>query len=1288
MYTIILFQTKLIKFTYKINFNNTIFVCNYISFNYVKWLLKNKLVKLSNKFLRYIIMKKNKKLLLNTLLPIITPIPALVGSLYLISGNFNFNKLNSELEFKNSIRENSFNSYSPLGQFKDKYGYNNILNDEEDYTKYWCSENRDIDLSTDNYYELTYNSLQTIRYLKMNFINSRVSHYKVTLIDNNSNEETFYEYNGDEIAKNQDQNLFYGKDSRNKFERYHKFTNIKKIRIYFYRVKYYAQISFLKAYENLIHLDLYDKAKKIYDYKNYVVSSTFTNEIEEGLRKYISDLSNKVDSGYYQTQTINFPYFISKEEYNKIIDDLNKWDNKLDYYHKKLHNIATDKIKSLNYQTYDKYSSNSKNEYKNWLRNNILNLDKASKETYDKYVSQTNQDSIYNKERNILKENKNILFDFLTSKKNHWDNSEWWYFDNDNKKNYKNNLSQEYLTCKNLVNSTNYINETNANQIKEKINDLFDKIITNGEEIKNTFGSWSSIDYSDWCHEDSENEYKNYLKNIYSYLDNNQINKQQNKNYHEEIKNKYNKLIKNKDLLLNSLIELINDKDFYSPETYDKDNIKFKQLKNEIDLLNKISVNKRKEYELNINNQKNTLVWNQTKILEDINSKISSNKKKYYTDETYNEFYSNLNSIKEKVSKNKRIPRSLTNDYLNKIEEEKNKLIRYSQVLLDKIFNLREKVQNERWMYTLQSLTKYKDELDKKRIEIEGHHNWFVKGKEFSYEKEYSEENSLIDSYANLLEKDYKSILTHYINYEFDGIIEKSNWYEINSYQNYKNKVLEIKNKIISKTSLSENEFNDYLNQLKDAKSVLVSYKSVLTNLINEAKNFNLDKYTLESSNNFNNKINKLYSQINNLMNIDFEKLNNFKNIINQYKNELIKCVDELIKYINNKINLTDYQYYSPESENIYRNNLKELKNNFINNENLHNKFSYEDDIKKINDYEQNLFKLSDEILKLIQEKKNNHDLIYFTESSKNNYFNKLDEMTNLIKNNWKLITRNNKINYILKINKFYDVLITNGKFIKQTLNNSKNINDNIYTKKTYQEYLLKINEIDLEYLENNKYTKADIDKVNKKLNEAYKILKTYLWTIKNEVNNLKNQEYKQYYDEDLMLFLEKMNKLYNHLNKLKDEEFNKTNYQIEKEKLESIFNDLIKSKTYLSELNKQISNDIKMINNSNKYPSKLKDELIDKLKNILFNAKRKDESEFSKSDFQKSNTEIKNIKNNIENRYLEEQKSNNKSINNKLKEKRIYNSSAYTILFSSLIISTIILIWYFLSKKNKKEKK
>ena len=58
MYTIILFQGKSTKFIYKINFNNTIFVCNYILFNYVKWLLKNKLVKLNNKFLRYIYYEK------------------------------------------------------------------------------------------------------------------------------------------------------------------------------------------------------------------------------------------------------------------------------------------------------------------------------------------------------------------------------------------------------------------------------------------------------------------------------------------------------------------------------------------------------------------------------------------------------------------------------------------------------------------------------------------------------------------------------------------------------------------------------------------------------------------------------------------------------------------------------------------------------------------------------------------------------------------------------------------------------------------------------------------------------------------------------------------------------------------------------------------------------------------------------------------------------------------------------------------------------------------------------
>ena len=74
-------------------------------------------------------MKKNKKLLLNTLLPIITPIPALVGSFYLMSGNFNFNKLNSELEFKNS-KPSSFAKFSHSSSFEDLKLKVNIDNKE------------------------------------------------------------------------------------------------------------------------------------------------------------------------------------------------------------------------------------------------------------------------------------------------------------------------------------------------------------------------------------------------------------------------------------------------------------------------------------------------------------------------------------------------------------------------------------------------------------------------------------------------------------------------------------------------------------------------------------------------------------------------------------------------------------------------------------------------------------------------------------------------------------------------------------------------------------------------------------------------------------------------------------------------------------------------------------------------------------------------------------------------------------------------------------------------------
>ena|GEM_PF-2165916 len=57
-------------------------------------------------------MKKNKKLLLNTLLPIITPIPALVGSLYLISGNFNFKKIDNNLVFENLAKQNNVKKVS------------------------------------------------------------------------------------------------------------------------------------------------------------------------------------------------------------------------------------------------------------------------------------------------------------------------------------------------------------------------------------------------------------------------------------------------------------------------------------------------------------------------------------------------------------------------------------------------------------------------------------------------------------------------------------------------------------------------------------------------------------------------------------------------------------------------------------------------------------------------------------------------------------------------------------------------------------------------------------------------------------------------------------------------------------------------------------------------------------------------------------------------------------------------------------------------------------------------
>ena len=92
-------------------------------------------------------------------------------------------------------------------------------------------------------------------------------------------------------------------------------------------------------------------------------------------------------------------------------------------------------------------------------------------------------------------------------------------------------------------------------------------------------------------------------------------------------------------------------------------------------------------------------------------------------------------------------------------------------------------------------------------------------------------------------------------------------------------------------------------------------------------------------------------------------------------------------------------------------------------------------------------------------------------------------------------------------------------------------------------------------------------------------------------------------------------------------------------------------------------------------------------MKTKIIEIRKKSINDFILKDFNEVNTSIKKIKNDIELEYINQKKINEKNSFDLINTKNIYNYSAYSILFGTLLISTIILTVYFLIKKHKKIK-
>ena len=435
-----------------------------------------------------------------------------------------------------------------------------------------------------------------------------------------------------------------------------------------------------------------------------------------------------------------------------------------------------------------------------------------------------------------------------------------------------------------------------------------------------------------------------------------------------------------------------------------------------------------------------------------------------------------------------------------------------------------------------------------------------------------------------------------------------------------------------------------------------------------------------------NDNIEKLQLEYQNVEKIDLKTLQNIRNTINSYKKNLLKRIStELIDYINNKIEKLETKYYSNNSEQKYKASLNELITKIKSNSDQYTKITYEQNIKYINSFENILEKLSDEILEYIEEKSNYSELIYYSEISVNQYKTKLENLKNQIMENWKIIERNNKLEYRRQINNYANSLVSNRNLIdNEIIPNAKNsINKNIYTKNSLKDYLSSIDNIGNKYP--YKCTKEDINLINIEIKRSREKLKSYLSLIISEIHEYKNDNYDQYIASNVQDFYKKISKLLNEYNKLDFSKFTNSDYKIEKTKIDALLNELKNSTTYLTKSIEQLTNEISIVEKNEKYPSRLKNKLINKLKTKIIEIKRKSENDFILKDFNEVNTSLKKIKNDIELEYINEKKINEKNSFGLINTKNIYNYSAYSILFGTLSISTIILTAYFLIKKRKK---
>ena len=736
-----------------------------------------------------------------------------------------------------------------------------------------------------------------------------------------------------------------------------------------------------------------------------------------------------------KTENLNHLLKIEKknrEEQQQNFDlKLNKLDQKLENLEKELN----ESVNNLNEQEEKIYEIQKKNIEK--FKTEILkyeNIYNEIKEKSDKIGNQINESEkmekiLYNQtfmikedylshknELNLLKENVEKKLEILQN------------FEENFPKEFK--FIQEDFQLENNLNNLKQKNFYNNRQIKN-INKQFENNIKNRNELINKFNSIKKINFDD------------------------EINKIKNDDYLISLENELKNYIKNL-LLWNNLKNII--KNFFGQKNFDNKNFlnilqqNLIQIKNDFLLCKKLKLNEKNSIDEKINKIKKIKIKFKTKNKEEIEQK---NFEEILNLQNENE---KIINILNQINKDEKEIEKLFNKfiYLVKNNDENFDLISRFKNEIINLITLNNPLNSEENEKILNLIENYFEILNKKETNLNK-----LKSNNEKLNNEINELNNKINNFNDKITNNEN--LINNLKNENNQI--KNEILNINLNMNQRDK-----NLLINLQNLGEIQFKNYLDSNKETlKNMKKIYGAkVLNKVFKVQKEKFLEKVILNHSNkkneinnyiffinNYNEKVNLIKIEMENLDNnfqMLFNKFENCLNFQNEKKHEK-KILDEAKNDLKNKmkmilddqikeISIEKSQLQLKYNVNFYIEKIKEINNqiNALNEDKKQILKDFDDFNKNFNNYKNNNF---DNDFKLKSNKNNNIISIDETIKRTLNDFNKIIS-PEIVNNNFNstISTKNsNDNNRILIIQKLRP-LITGMNLYKRFNNNFYNVKD------------------------------------------------------------------------------------------------------------------------------------------------------------------------------------------------------------------------------------------------------